>query len=216
MRFKEDRASRRGVEWIESPPSSPSPGPQAYVGDFTSQRAWIAYALALVFGILALQSLAGATHGRYTGPSFGGFAVFALAATVCAAWRMALSDYRIVDARSRRIWLHRSFLGFKTLTPEASFDELASVGLNAVKCDAAKTHGAGYEWTLEARTKDGRTLQLGDAVFWELVNEGVPPAIPPRLRSTAERVAQMLGRRLDLPAIVAQPSEDAQKPNTTP
>lgn len=108
--------------------------------------------------------------------------------------RASIRDYRVVDGKQRKIWLHRSILGRKSLAVDADFSECRALRMEGRYHQDSETGFTGHYWELVVRLADGRKLKMTD---------GGPRAVDgrghPCPQEEALRVGHALSTILGLP-----------------
>ncbi len=193
MRFRREPGRDPGVQWIEIRDPGGDLVPSAFVVEFTSPRErtifWVVY-VALLAALLGLLGLLEAPGPAWSLPGWGLFGLLALI-------RLGLQDYRIVDAKTRKIWLHRSLYRWKRLIPETGFEDVRRVVLVGSFSHHGERTVPGYHWHVRLDLARRMDLTITDDEFGPYNVSGTDTA-PPGMRETARRVAQILGVVLDV------------------
>lgn len=194
MRYRVQGGSRRGVTWIEICDDDGNHVPQGYVIDFSSERETGAWAVMLCGFVCALVFYFG-PEKRYHGPypwSETGVNASLVTWALGLILRLSLNDYRIVDARSKKIWMHRKFLRWVTVEPEADFTECAEVVLQSVD-----SHHKGWRRTfrLYLVLSDGSAIRLLDEVTQSINGMFASTEPPQHFLKTLMRVCDIVKLR---------------------
>lgn len=153
MRFRIQRdAAVTDVKWIERREPDGTRVPQAFIVEFVSAREkviWGAVAgsilLPLIVGLLVPAA-----------PMVVCVALLALGALVLAT-ALTTSDYRVIDGRSRSVYVHWQFMLRRSLQREATFDEISGLRVLCVPCTVIGEHEVwpGHRWTGQLEFSNG-------------------------------------------------------------
>ncbi len=215
MRFRSQPGRDPGVKWIEVRDEQGDLHPQGYVVEFTSHRESVSAVgalLAIILGLVVSISEPKGSHRPWPYSPQIAWPLLA-AGAVLALVRVGLRDYRIIDGKSRTIWLHRSFYRWKRLIPEVTFDQVRGLVMEGRLGTRGKRRETGLYWRLRLDLRSGRSRKLTDEEFeyWDRASS-LPAPPPPALRETGRRVANILGHPLevDRPRIPGWPRERRQ------
>jgi hypothetical protein len=186
MRFNESAGRAPGVRWIEIKDPGGDYVPQGYVVDFSSQRETLANVLLIVCGVAMIVCAMPPDRHR-EGPVLSVFwaTVAAIGFFIGAYLRANTDDYRVIDAKTRKIWLHRKFGRTVTNTPEAEFYQCKEL---VVAWHEFNFKGHKRQWTLYLHLIDGSAIQLTDS---RSTSAHMP--CPDWMRETATKVSQLIG-----------------------
>lgn len=201
MHWRQESAGRDSeVRWIDVRGPDGTLVPQGYVVEFTSGREGAAIGIMSLGLLISLATYLPpkGRHGPY--PYWPEACYFFLALGIFGAvWRVLLRDYRILDGKTRKIWLHRSFAGWKSLRAETDFDGVTRIVLQARYAVVGKKRKKGYRWSMLAHCRTGTVIDLIDTQFaaWD-PGSRVPAPPPPSVLATARKVAAILGRTYEI------------------
>lgn len=195
MRFNEAPGRGPGVNWIEVKDDHGQLVPQGFVVDFSSGREKAAmFALTAGLGVAFMACMPPKhSHAPMPYSPFWTWTALAVAA-VFGFLRWNLDDYRVVDAKTRKIWMHRRFFRTVSNEPEADFDECAGI---VVSSRDHQSKGSKRTWTVFLTFRDGSAIELVDA---QTVSMGIFSGsgdLPQATRATVDRVCRMIGVQLD-------------------
>lgn len=192
MRFNESPKGARGVQWIEIKDDDGIYVPQGYVVNFSSRRETFLNILIFVFVVGAFVAAAPPKHHRHAEWPWSPLWTWAsaLAAGLCAFVRWNTDDYRVVDAKTRKVWLHEKFFGRVSNAPEVDFSEIRKV---LMTWRDYYHKGQKRTWKLFLIMKDDTGILLMDAQTVSvgmLSNGGECPEL---MRENAKKVAKLIG-----------------------
>lgn len=196
MRFRNSDSPRdRGVTWIQVRDESGREVPQSYIVDFTSPREGASTVL-IVLGLFGAFFFGSPTTGQHGGfPHYSTpFWVSTAVGLIAFVLRLGFNDYRIIDAKSRTIWLHNHFFGTRTTTVETTFAQVREVVLaHRVETDRVGTF---RKWVVWLKLADGSALQMTDEESQRIPSGAEPvSALSVEAETTAGKIATMVGVR---------------------
>lgn len=190
MRFNEAPGRVKGVQWIEIKDDDGNYVPQGYVVDFSSWRESFALVAVFVCAMLAFAAAAPPKHSHAPWPWSPFWMWTWIFVGMVSAWlRWNMDDYRVVDAKTKKIWLHQRFFGTVSNTPEVDFSECAEV---VVAWHDYYHKGQKRTWKMFLVMRDGSAIQLTDS---KTVSIGLFASgdCPEWMRATASRVSKLIG-----------------------
>lgn len=191
MRYNASPGRAKGVQWIEIKDDDGAYVPQGYVVDFSSKRETYMTGLIFVFVVGAFIAAAPPKHHRHAEWPWSPFWTWtaALAACVSAFVRWNTDDYRVVDRKTGKVWLHQRFFGTVSNTPDVDFSQVREV---AVAWHDYYHKGQRRDWKLFLVLKDGSAIRLMDT---KTVSIGMFASgdCPDAIRETASKVAKLIG-----------------------
>lgn len=188
MRYRTDVRASTGSRWIEARNPQGSVVPRGYVVEYASRRETAASAIGGISSALALVLFMLGSVGPASKVVALPAVLLLVLGVLAFLARSQMSDYRIVDSASRRIWRHRRFLGWKRVDPEIHFDRCEGVVLRGLP-GAVDT--GDYAWVLEVRVGLRDPLRLTDPTR---TRTSAPPT---DLVEAAHRVGEILGRQVE-------------------
>jgi hypothetical protein len=201
MRFRTSESPRdRGVTWIEVKDDTGRAVPQSYIVDFTSTREGTAGVMILLglFGMLMFGSPPKGFRGHWNFPYYEfPFYVSLAVGLIAGVLRLGFNDYRIVDAKSKTIWLHSHFFGVRTTTVETTFAQVREVVL--AHRESCYKGNWSRKWHVWLRLKDGSAFQMTDEESQSIPHETSPVnTADVAAEKTADKIAAMVGVKREM------------------
>jgi len=185
-----------GVNWIEIKDDTGNIVPQSFIVDYRSVREDIFRFLPFVTGVASLFPLIGTGGPPEPFPYSPSWFFAGLVATILLVLlRLSIDDYRVIDGKSREIWLHRRALFTVRLYPVVSFDDCAR--LSYVYRRYEDKYARGFCWKIRLHMKDGKVMDLTAVEREEHDCAGLPSSPPLDTKTTAEKIASIIDCRLD-------------------
>lgn len=201
MRYRvSDDPRDRGVKWIEVRDEGGQPVPMSYIVDFTSTRE-AATVIAIMIGVLGMFICAFPPknhRGAWSFPYWATGFYWSLATAIIAGLlRAAINDYRIVDSKTRTIWLHRHFFGVRTTTVETTLSQVREVIL--AYHDSHQKSGWQRGWSVWLRLADGSGLKMTDDESQSILDsDQAPQPESTSAHATAAKLSRMVRVKTDV------------------
>lgn len=191
MRFREEGRRGRATTWIEVTTDDGTVVPQGYVVEFHSFRE-IAAVVAMVVA-LAAAAIYVIGPARYHGArpwSPGGFGLAGLAFLASLMLYRNFDDYRIIDAKTRKVWMHRRLFNRVTLTVDAEFIDCLEL---VISYGDQKRDQWMRDWNAYLVLSDGSAIRLVDVYSERISSRRELPIVAPSLQDAANRIGQIVG-----------------------